>query len=131
MKKLFITFLAVLHLGVSSGATLHFQYCMGRLLKVELGHDDSDECDKCGMKRVAKPTKQCCTDKHHELKTEKGRLVQQVHSEQQMLSTLPVTRPVWLSSPRFVVSAIHQPSSQAPPSSKPIPVFLRNCIFRI
>jgi hypothetical protein len=72
IKKLFVTFLAVLYLGVSSGATLHYQYCMGRLIKVSLWHGHTKKCTTCGMDRKERAAEKCCTDQHQVLKSEKG-----------------------------------------------------------
>ncbi|MES2809718.1 MAG: hypothetical protein V4619_13895 [Bacteroidota bacterium] len=131
IKKLLITFLAVLHLSISSGATLHFQYCMGRLLKVSLGHNRADKCHNCGMELKAKATKDCCTDKHQELKSEKGSLIPHYQLNQLSAITLPVIRPTWLISVTYKASAIPLWNSQKPPTDTGIPVFLRNCIFLI
>nr|WP_158826989.1 hypothetical protein [Mucilaginibacter sp. JXJ CY 39] len=122
----------MLYLGVSSGATLHYQYCMGRLIKVTLWHGDSKKCRTCGMERQAKLTKKCCTDKHQQLKSEKSSSIS--HS-QLSLGTSAVILPSVpffgvVSSP-FVPLMVQYPVSQAPPLSLGVAVFLRNCIFRI
>lgn len=61
MKKLFVTILAVCYFALSWGATVHFQYCMGKLVKVSLISDDSDDCEHCGMKKD-KCSKKCCKE---------------------------------------------------------------------
>jgi hypothetical protein len=132
IKKLFITFLAVLYLGVSSGATLHYQYCMGKLVKVSLWHSHTEKCRTCGMDRKAKATKKCCTDKHQQLKSDKSG---QVTYSQLTLGTSAVVLPSVLffgSLPDHDVPlSVQHPASQAPPSGRDVPVFLRNCNFRI
>ncbi len=69
MKKLIITVLAVFYLGVSSGATVHFHYCMGELIEWGLSNDSSegaDDCSNCGMKKGV--SENCCKDQKQELK---------------------------------------------------------------
>ena len=69
MKKLIITVLAVFYLGVSSGATVHFHYCMGELIEWGLSNDSSegaDDCSNCGMKKGV--SEDCCKDQKQELK---------------------------------------------------------------
>jgi hypothetical protein len=69
MKKLLITVLAVFYLGVSSGATVHFHYCMGELIEWGLSNDSSEgavDCSNCGMKKGV--SEDCCKDQKQELK---------------------------------------------------------------
>jgi len=132
IKKLLITFLAMLYLGVSSGATLHYQYCMGRLVKVSLWHSHTEKCLTCGMDLKAKSTKKCCTDKHQQIKSDKSGAVTY---SQLTLGTSAVALPsvpFFGSLPYPTVPLTEQyPVSQAPPSIAVVPVFLRNCVFRI
>ncbi|QJD96001.1 hypothetical protein HH214_08980 [Mucilaginibacter robiniae] len=131
IKKLFITFLAVLYLGVSSGATLHYQYCMGRLIKVTLWHSGSNKSRPCGMEQKAK-AKKCCTDKHQQLKSDKSGSI--TYSEFSLGTSAAILASVPFSggvSSHFVPITEQYPVSQAPPSGTAVPVFLRNCTFRI
>lgn len=71
MKKIFIAILAILYLGTSSGATVHFHYCMGKL--VDWGvwdskHTGTAKCDNCGMIRGQKDAKKCCKDVTRQVK---------------------------------------------------------------
>ena len=80
----------------------------------------------------AKSTKKCCTDKHQELKSDKS---VSVTYNQLTLGTSVVVLPAVLffgSLPYPNVPLMVQyPVSQAPPSVTAVPVFLRNCVFRI
>ena len=51
MKKFIVAILAILYLSTSTGATIHFHYCMGELAGWELTHDDSEHCGKCGLEK--------------------------------------------------------------------------------
>jgi len=131
IKKLFVTFLAVLYLGVSSGATLHYQYCMGRLIKVSLWHGHTKKCDTCGMERKEKAAKNCCTDQHQVLKSEKSSSPGYTHISLGTSIGLPVAEPSWFVS-STIVSVNPKPFiKQAPPPKLAIALFLRNCTFRI
>jgi hypothetical protein len=131
MKKLFAVFLAILYVSVSSGATLHFQYCMGQFVKVTLWHDSKKKCKACGMAKVEKSHKNCCKDKHQHLQIEKD----QKHSRY----TEPVCTFLGIKSagtqyqvPDFLTYVITKFSNgEAPPIARNIPVFIRNCNFRI
>jgi len=132
IKKLFVTFLAVLYFGVSSGATLHYQYCMGKLMKVSLWHDEAGNCHTCGMPLMEKAAKKCCTDKHQHLKSEKS---SSVTYTQVALGTSAMVLPVilsygWLSYHQQSLT-VEYPVGIAPPAVTTVPVFLRHCTFRI
>lgn len=51
MKKVVISILAVLYLGLASGVMMNLHYCMGQLSSVEYGYDEHNHCDKCGMEQ--------------------------------------------------------------------------------
>jgi hypothetical protein len=131
IKKLFVTFLAVLYLGVSSGATVHYQYCMGRLIKVSLLHGHVKKCDTCGMERKEAAAKKCCTDQHQVLKSEKSSSPSYTHISLGTSVGLPVAEPSWFVS-STIISVIAKPFiKQAPPPHLAVSLFLRNCAFRI
>ncbi|MGN6398607.1 MAG: HYC_CC_PP family protein [Mucilaginibacter sp.] len=132
IKKLFVTFLAVLYLGVSSGATLHYQYCMGRLIKVSIWHNYHGKCHTCGMPLREKASKKCCTDKHQQLKSDKSGVITYSHLT---LGTSAVALP---SIPSYgsigcrpLFQTVLYQVSKAPPSAIARPFFLLNCNFRI
>jgi len=105
---------------------------MGRLIKVTLWHGEKKKCGTCGMERKANATKKCCTDKHQQLKSDKS---SSITYSQLTLGTSAVILPS-ISSSRlqlchYVPLTVQYPVSQAPPFSPGVPVFLRNCIFRI
>jgi hypothetical protein len=49
VKKVVITILAFLYLGLASGVVMNTHYCMGKLSSVEYGYNEHDHCDECGM----------------------------------------------------------------------------------
>jgi hypothetical protein len=131
IKKLFITFLAVLYLGVSSGATLHYQYCMGQLIKVSLWHGHTKKCDTRGMERMEKAAKKCCTDQHQVLKSEKSSSPGHTNINLETNVGLPVAEPLWFTSSTIFPVTVELHIKQAPPPQLAVSLFLRNCTFRI
>lgn len=131
MKKLLITVLAVFYLGVSSGATVHFHYCMGELIEWGLSNDSSesaDDCSNCGMEKGV--SEDCCKDQKQELKLKE--------SQKAPLSTYQAKifamNPIFF--PDFKVKVLPPISEQysffySVPRSGKTPVFIRNCNFRI
>lgn len=84
------------------------------------------------MDSKAKATKKCCTDKHQQLKSDKSGII--TH-DQLTLGTGAVIIPsvtycATLSYHHVPLAELY-PVNQAPPCNANIPVFLRNCTFRI
>ncbi|MCJ8211048.1 hypothetical protein MUY27_15120 [Mucilaginibacter sp. RS28] len=128
MKRILVLILTVCYLGLSSGATLHFQYCMGRLVGVGLSPVKA-KVYRCGMaKRMA--AKKCCKDKYQEFKTDKSSIAVSTAVPDQMVATPPnlffVWSPVVTTLTRYLV-----PQAQAPPLALAVPIYKRNATFRI
>lgn len=134
MKKIVVFLLAVLYLGLSSGATIHLHYCMGRLVSSSLvrNFSASDKCNKCGMPKKDNG-KSCCKDEHRNLKIERD---QNVNTDNILSIKLAQTAVV----SRFIeYTPLLKPSfsnfinigSNEPPVRSNIPVYLRNRVFRI
>ena len=131
MKKLLITVLAVFYLSVSSGATVHFHYCMGELIEWGLSDNNSEkenDCSNCGMKKGL--SEDCCKDQKQEYKLKE--------SQKAPLSTLqPVVfaiTPIAFSElPKILSGTTLYLISEynAPPVTLKTAVFVRNCNFRI
>ncbi len=130
MKKVLVTILAVFYLSVSSGATVHFHYCMGRLVKWGLEFKEPASCSKCGMK--INKSKNCCQDQSKKLKVDSSQRLSDNSVQLQVFSTaLPVTP--YSEQYKALAFSIPEelPVSNAPPDRQPVPVFLRFCNFRI
>lgn len=130
MKKVLITVLAIFYLGVSSGATVHFHYCMGQLINVGLGHEKGSKCSNCGMKKSA--AKKCCQDKHQQFKIEKA---QNAAQSNLLLKQFPVSALPQQFVDFFVLavpSVVEEhPLSHSPPQTEKLPLFIQNRTFRI
>ncbi len=130
-KKALVTLLAILYLGVSTGATLHFQYCMGQLVKISLGHNDDEKCHTCGMAKAEAYSKDCCTDSHQHLKADKSSAASAQH--------FTLASPVIFLDRQFAITGAFLPvavnrvpaAAHGPPLGSHIPAFIRYHNFRI
>jgi hypothetical protein len=140
MKKFFVLILALTYLTTSIGATMHFHYCMDKLVEWGLGHTQTkvNACPYCGMdktdadKHCGKQFKGCCHDEQKQVKIEKDQktvdlvfhfakpFLQNVDHSIFDLSTIAVTSPI-----------LDNPVSHSPPRTENISLFLRNSVFRI
>ena len=138
MKKVLATILAIIYLSISMGATIHLHYCMGKLVAWGLVDHDSKDCVSCGMPNQQTSegcmvaTKGCCHDEHKQIKNEKDQKADQGSLE--FAKIMPhvslLSYNTWADP--FVVSPVQAlPVIKGPPLITDIPVFLRNCNFRI
>lgn len=130
MKKFIVAIVAFFYLAVSSGFTVHMHYCMNKLAGWGLFHLDKDKCGVCGMHKG--DTKGCCKDEHKSVRFVKD----QKTTDNSSLKIQPVS---------FLLSAASisednkinlQPAYRdlynlSPQHLRSVPVFLRNCNFRI
>jgi hypothetical protein len=138
MKKVLVFILAIIYLSTSMGATVHLHYCMGRLVSWGLVDHSGKSCDFCGMQKKAASgksamgMKNCCHEESKQLKNDKD---QKAGSEFfQVLKVTPavagLSQPAWMDA--VVLSPVlSRPVSHGPPLAASVPVFLRNCNFRI
>lgn len=130
LKKVLAFILSILYLTTSVGATVHFHYCMDKLVHWSLVANEEKICGNCGMHK--EDSKGCCKDDHKQIK---------IQGEQKVASSFisEFNSPVILSLmsiPCYSFSAsaslaVTLPVSNAPPDKAPIPVYLHNCVFRI
>jgi hypothetical protein len=132
MKKFIISILAVLYLGLSTGATVHMHFCMGKLIGSSLWHNDtSDLCSKCGMQKKASKNK-CCKDEHKVVKIEQDQKITIVDENLTDISLIDIIDDNFIINTAFVNTLIEEASiSNAPPLGVKTPIYIRNCVFRI
>lgn len=131
MKKFLITLFAVFYLGVSSGAILQFHYCMGQLTDWGLSNDttqNAGNCSNCGMNKGN--SEDCCTDKKQEFKVKESQTAQVNSCQVQVFALESISYPVL---PELALTGASDliSGNKAPPRAQRIPVFIRNCNFRI
>jgi len=131
MKKFVVLILAFLYLSSSVGATVHFHFCMDKLVSWGLWHDKDDKCGKCGMEKSRDKDNGCCKDEHKQVKLESDHKGAPTY----LLSELVALA---LPAPVFEVPDINLPTvternplTHAPPRSCDIAVYIRNCVFLI
>lgn len=138
MKKVLATILAIVYLSTSMGATVHLHYCMGKLFSWSLTDKDSKSCGRCGMPKsstnrhcmVVKDG--CCKDKHTHVQLDKDQKTTEDTYAFPELSfiALPVTT-AQLPEAYVADHIVGYPTANAPPDPDKVPVFIRNCTFRI
>ncbi|MDB5229553.1 MAG: hypothetical protein JWN76_358 [Chitinophagaceae bacterium] len=114
MKKVTAIILLVLYGAASSGATIHFHYCMDKLRGINLLSSTKDRCDNCGM---VKAKNACCKDVHKTFRTEKNH--QGV--------TLSFVPPVFFNTPHeYVINNSSYPVQEKPAQiqSRPPPLLV-------
>jgi hypothetical protein len=138
MKKFFVSILALLYLSTSIGATIHFHYCMGKLISWGLIEREIRNCEYCGMlKSITHPDhlaskNNCCKDEQKQIKTDRDQKV--TIGEWSFLKIFPDA--VFIHFPNSLViegssNTLTNPTTHAPPNIGKPPVFLLNCNFRI
>ena len=119
------------------GATVHFHYCMGRLVGWDLIAKDSRDCMSCGMAKeratmgCSVGMKNCCHDENKHFQNDRAQKPAQGWMDLNMapvLLALPV--PGW-NMPVVFTPVMAHPVANGPPLADRIPIFLRNCTFRI
>ena len=136
MKKIFIAILAIIYLVTATGMTIHFHYCMGKLVSWGLIEQKSNTCAFCGMskedneKQTKLTGKDCCTDKNTVIKLDKdhNKTIQVLIPTD--VSTAIITL-IEIPPASTAVSSIPGNAIHAPPAKGQLPIFLLNCIFRI
>jgi hypothetical protein len=138
MKKVLVSILAIVYLSTSMGATIHMHYCMGRLVSWGLAEHAGVSCDFCGMQKMGSSgecvmgMKHCCHEESRQIRNDKDQKTGQefFHIVQPSPALADMPQPVWVDA--MVLSPVlSRPVSHGPPLAASVPVFLRNCSFRI
>ena len=139
MKKFLTTILSFVYLSASIGATVHLHYCMGKLVSWGLSEDaDKKNCGFCGMPKNGPNSlcetakKGCCKDEHTQLKTDKDQKAGEFTF--QLLKLLPGFTEINFSIYPVIFTSsqiVEYPTANSPPFNRKVPVFIRNCNFRI
>nr|WP_121271483.1 hypothetical protein [Pedobacter schmidteae] len=132
MRKALLTILAIFYLGVSSGASVHFHYCMGKLVSWGLEKQSRKVCDFCGMPKAESKKKSCCKDVEQQAKVEKSQKASQTIYKFDQLSTAIILPELFVYNQQPIpVKITREALSNAPPDGQQIPVYLKNCTYRI
>ena len=132
MKRALLTILTIFYLGISSGATLHFHYCMGELVKLSFFDEQNKSCDFCTMSPKEIQQKSCCKDNFSEAKVDQSKETSQTVYQFKQLQEVVLNKPVTLADYLPVpIETGKAALSNAPPLTPDIPVFILNCTYRI
>ncbi|HEY4289922.1 MAG TPA: hypothetical protein VGN00_22630 [Puia sp.] len=138
MKRTIAAILAFLYLGMSTGATVHFHYCMGKLMSWALVDNERSDCSYCGMPKAAGSghcvvaKKGCCQDEVKKLQVDKDQRMAESSFpflDHSFMADLPFFREVSGNWP--VSFIVDYPIAHGPPDRGKVPVFVRCCNFRI
>ncbi|MEJ7693543.1 hypothetical protein [Daejeonella sp.] len=130
MKKFIIILLATFYLGVSSGATVHLHYCMGKLMDWSMNYKKATKCGNCGMEKG--DSKDCCKDQQHKLELKESLKASAIvfHFN---ISAVEAPLAAFIGQDKVYVDPVSTGNypSKAPSRTPDTPVYLRNCSFRI
>jgi len=132
MKKIFLVILAFTYFASTSGAILHLHYCMGKMVEWSVSGNEEENCPVCGSDKGKMVEKGCCKDEHKQLKVTNDHSI--TETAFQGLWLMAVAFPVsFIDIPAITFSSITEenPTTNAPPHSTGIPIYKRNCVFRI
>jgi len=107
-------------------------YCMGKLADWGLGHQNSKTCGNCGMEKPDKKDNGCCKDEHKFLKDDSAQKV--TESNLQLMQLMATALPsAYIQLPEIALPSLTEesPNSNTPPRTQGVPVYIRNCVFRI
>lgn len=132
MKRALAIILAVFYLGISTGATIHMHYCMGKLVDWGLWHSKSEQCSNCGMSTASTQANHCCTDEHQFVKLEKDQQAGEILLQPAPLAVVALP-PAPVNIAHILLSTLPEwrPVNHAPPPSPHKAIYLLNCVFRI
>lgn len=132
MKKILLTVLAIFYLGIASGASVHFHYCMGELVSWGLAKETAGTCDFCGMPKTEGKQKSCCKDIEQKTKVEKSQKAgQTIYKFDQQSTTITLPELYANYKALIPVKITREALSNAPPDGWHVPVYLKNCTYRI
>jgi hypothetical protein len=132
MKRTLLTILAIFYLGVSSGAAVHFHYCMDKLVSWSMSKQSGKLCDFCKMPMAESKKKSCCKDVKQQVKVESSQKVNQTVYKFDQPSTAIISPELFVNYQAPVpVKIVREALSNAPPDGQALPVYLKNCTYRI
>ena len=133
MKKILLILLAFVYLALAQGPTVYLHYCMGELVQMGLEHPgESADCAYCGMSKSTTEKEACC---QQDTKTVKIDNVQKIASSTYEFTQAAVLLPKsllheFLNTTAEMGFRSSFPAFETPPIQE-VPVFIRNCTYRI
>lgn len=139
MKRLFLLVITLFYFGGSTGFAMHFHYCMEQLESATLIYALEGGMENCDMENGEEEAgheddcDDCCKDEVKTAKTNGEQLLTELSVKLMKLWTtsLPLNLTQFASQIIVPSDVVTNPSVHAPPNTSTVPVFLRNCVFRI
>lgn len=133
MKRTLLIIFAIFYLGTSQGATLYFHYCMDELVQLGMTRTNQTACDFCGMTKKEAEKKSCCKDDSKQANVDNyQQAAAKVHFNFEQAPILIPNNPIWQIRNAGIPFELDKSSlSNAPPQRQLLPVFIRNCTYRI
>lgn len=126
MKKILAAIVLLVYFTVSTGFVICVHYCMDRFDSVELGNDNSELCNKCGMHK----TDGCCRDKVVVVKLQLDHLAAPAISSDFSLPPAVLHTENYTISPLCNFIQTKYSVAHSPPLNEE-DTYLRNGVFRI
>ena len=132
MKKVLFFILSIFYLTASTGADLHFHYCMGHLADWSIWvNNDEKQCGKCGMEKQEGGDNGCCKDEHKWVKVDDDQKANLI-IEPPSLSSEDINFLHGYTIVNFSnILGDLLPQSNAPPRKTKIATYILNNNFRI
>ena len=129
MKKIATSILLVIYFVVSSGFVVNLHYCMDEYYSWELGDDENESCDQCGIKTTQ--SSGCCRDEVKLVKIQQDLFQTKSTIYSFALPFLIAYYPLnlLLSSPVRILP--NEYPQHIPPLLSKQDTYLANCVFRI
>ena len=126
LKKFLVILLLMVYGLSSTGMTVNFHYCCGKLKKVEFSSSQVE----CGMKMKHSSSKKCCDSKQVELKVKADqKITEGAKTVSKIVAVSNLSPDFSFSSPLYGKSLI--PSVFAPPPLANHQLYILHCIYRI
>lgn len=131
MKKFTTAILALLILSTSMGMTVEIHYCMGKAVAASLwqGDDAMDACTRCGMEKQAQTG--CCQDEEKVIKTDSAKKTENTLLASFSYVLIPSSPKYHLEQSALPQTDKAQLSANESPGIGSVPLYIRNCLFRI
>lgn len=132
MKRVLLIILAVFYLSVANGATVYFYYCMGELVHIGMNDQEKSACGTCGMPQKHEKKEPCCKKDSKEIKVDISQKAPQASFQFQPLHVILFSHVKAEQGLIIIPAKLDKAAlSNAPPGEQQVPVFIRNCTYRI
>ncbi len=130
MKKFLVAILAIFYLSTSIGATIHFHYCMEKLVSWDFGQAQKDRCIKCGTNKSVNHQKhRCCNDEFKTIKNGDQKITETTYNLIHISHPASVPQ---IELPVLTISSIDGSNLfSIAPLRSPIAIHILNCVFLI